>query len=388
MNGTDKKHGYGYLVTNGTLYYAACGAYTYLSVYLKTGPGFTTAQIGILLALGQVVASFSPVFWGYLADRSKNRNTIWMVVIAGSVIGALLVPISRQFLFVAAALIFVNCFQSSISGMQDSVTTELCANNRWDLGRSRMLGTVAYAITTFAVGAYLSTDNWELFALYSAIFAVSLIPIALLPKVPGYQSGGHRVPYRKLFEEPKLVIIFLIAFALNLTTSFYYSFFSVYFISPEVGGTTTLFGICNGLASLAEFPGVFFFSKVERKIGLNRLMLGAMGFLALRWLLIGLVPNPYALIFINMLHGVSYGVVALAVVVYINRVVRPEFRASAQGFNTMLTYGITRVIASLFGGFLASAFPFSSIFVVLSGVVAAVTIGYLLYLKKTDTLRE
>ena len=388
MNRTGSSHGYGCLAAGSALYYAGCGAYTYLSVYLKTGPGFTTAQIGILLAMGQVVASVAPLFWGYVADRSKNRNAIWMLVVAGAAAGALLVPLSRQFLFVAAALLFVNCFQSSVTGLQDSVSTELCASRGWDLGRSRVLGTLAYAVSTFAVGAYLSTDSWEMFALYSAIFAFSLVPIAMLPKVPGYQSGGRRVPYRLLFQNRKLAAIFLVSFAICLTTSFYYSFFSVYFISPEVGGTTALFGICNALASLAECPGVFFFSKVERKIGLSRLMLGAMGFLALRWLLIGLVPNPYALIFINMLHGVSYGVTALAVTLYINRVVRPEFRASAQGFNTMLVYGFTRVIASLFGGFLSSAFSFSAIFVVLGIVVAAVTAGYFVYLRRTGTLAE
>ena len=131
---------------------------------------------------------------------------------------------------------------------------------------------------------------------------------------------------------------------------------------------------------------MYFFSKVEKKIGLNRVMLGAMGFLALRWLLIGLVPNPYALIVINMLHGVSYGVTSLAIVLLINRLVRPEFRASAQSFNTMLVYGVTRFIASLCGGFLAEAFPIASIFIVLGLIVAAATVIYTVYLRRTDAI--
>ena len=388
MEKTDDRRGYWYLVAFSTLYYAACGSYTYLSIYLKTGPGFSPSQVGILLAMGQVVASVSPLIWGAIADRSRHRNSILTVVVIGSIIGALLVPISRQFLFVACSLLFVNCFQSSIVSMQDSVGAELCARNKWDLGRSRILGTLAYALSTFLVGAYLSTDNWELFVVYSAIYAVSLIPCALLPKVPGYQSHGNKVPMWRLFENRQLTVLFAVSFALCLTTSFYYSFFSIYFISAEVGGTTALFGVCNALASLAEAPAMYFFSKVEKKIGLNRVMLGAMGFLALRWLLIGLVPNPYALIVINMLHGVSYGVTSLAIVLLINRLVRPEFRASAQSFNTMLVYGVTRFIASLCGGFLAEAFPIASIFIVLGIIVAGATVFYTFYLKRTGTIAE
>ena len=388
MKKTADRRGYWYLVAFCTLYYGACGSYTYLSVYLKTGPGFTTAQIGILLALGQVVASVSPLIWGAIADRSRHRNTVLIIVTAGALVGAMLVPVSRQFLFVAGALIFVNCFQSSVVGMQDSVGAELCTRNNWDLGRTRVLGTLAYAATTFAVGKYLATDSWQHFALYSFLFLIALIPAALLPKVPGYQSHGHKVPYWKLFENRQLMVLFAVSFALCLTTSFYYSFFSIYFISPEVGGTTALFGICNALASIAEAPGVFFFSRVKDKVGLNRVMLGAMAFLALRWLLIGLVPDPYALIVINMLHGVSYGITSLAIVLIIDRLVRPEFRASAQGFNTMLVYGITRVIASLCGGFLAEAFPIASIFIVLGIIVAGATVFYTFYLKRTGTINE
>ncbi|NMA08643.1 MAG: MFS transporter [Clostridiales bacterium] len=378
--------GYLNLTAANTLYYAGCGVYTYLSVYLRTGPGFTKAQIGILLALGQIVASIAPIFWGYLADRSKNRNTIWMLVVAGAAVGALLVPLSRRFLFVAMALLFVNCFQSSVASLQDSVSSELCKNNGWDLGRSRMAGTLSYAVTTFLAGVYLAGGDFKMFVVYAAIFALSLVPIAFVPKVPGYQSGGRHVPYRVLFSEPKLVVVYVVSFFICLTTSFYYSFFSLYFISPEVGGTTALFGICNALASIAEFPVLLYASKAIKKWGLTRVMVFSMTMLALRWFLIGLVPDPYALCVINTLHGVSYGLIALCVVLLINEYVQPEFRASGQSFNTMLVYGLTRVIASSCGGFLSEAFPFAVIFIVLGSVVVVTTAAYFIYLKRRRML--
>lgn len=388
MEKQDTGRGYSWLTAFCTMYYAACGAYTYLSVYLKTGPKFSNQQIGILLALGQVVASIAPLVWGYIADHSRSRNRIWMLVVAGAAISALLVPISKEFALVAAALLLANCFQSSIVSLQDSVSTELCAKNGWDLGRSRTWGTLAYALMTFAVGYFLKTDTWYFFALYSLIYGASIFMIARIPNVPGYQSKTHRVPYIKLFEDKGLVVMFIVNFLICLTTSFYYSFFSVYFISEEVGGTTGLFGICNALASVAEFPAVLLVARYIKKHGIERVMLFAMTFLALRWFLIGLVPNPYALIVINLLHGLSYAVTALCVVLYINERIRPEFRASAQGFNTMLVYGLTRVIASLCGGYLSAAFSTSSIFIVLGIIVTATTVGYAIYLAKNHAFTK
>ncbi len=371
-----------------TFYYMASGVYTYLSVYLKNGPGFDTDQIGILLALGQIVAMFSPYFWGIAADKSKNRNTIWFLVVAMSVIVAVFIPANNSFIYVACILIIMNLFHPSVIGMAESVSAELCTKNNWSLANTRLIGTLTYAASTFLIGHIFIGDEPMIFYIFAVILALSLIPICFTPKVAGYQSGQHRVPYRKLFTNKKLVALYILCATVYLTTSFYYSFFSVYFISEEVGGTTSQFGICNGLASVAEFAGLIFSSKYIKKHGTEKTIVVSIAFLALRWLLIGLIPNPTALIFINMLHGCSYGVFAIACSVYIDKYVQPEFKASGHTFNTLLSMGLTRAIASFTGGFIAKVVPYTTIFISMSVIIGLTTVIYAFKIAKDRKVDE
>lgn len=372
----NSKSGFIMLCLFYTFYYMGSGVYTYLSVYLKSGPGFDTDQIGILLALGQIVAMFSPYFWGLAADKAKNRNTIWIIVVSMAVITAIFIPQSNSFIYVACILIIMNLFHPSILAMAESVSAELCTKNGWSLANTRLMGTLTYAASTFLVGYIFVGDEPAIFYIFAVIFAISLVPIYFTPKVAGYQSGKNRVPYRKLFTNKKLVTLYILCAVVYLTTSFYYSFFSVYFISEEVGGTTSQFGLCNGLASVAEFVGLIFSAKYIKKYGAEKTIIVSIAFLALRWLLIGLVPNPIALIFINMLHGCSYGVFAIACSVYIDKYVQPEFKASGHAFNTLLSMGLMRAIASFTGGFLAKAIPYTTIFISMGVIIAVATVVY------------
>lgn len=367
-----------------TFYYMGSGIYTYLSVYLKSGPGFDTDQIGILLALGQIVAMFSPYFWGLRADKAKNRNTILFIIVAMAAIIAIFIPMNNSFIYVACILITMNLFHPSIMAIADSVSAELCSRNGWSLANTRLMGTLTYAASTFLIGYIFVGDEPAIFYIFSAIFIISLIPIYFTPKVAGYQSGNKRVPYRKLFTNKKLVTLYILAAVVYLTTSFYYSFFSVYFISEEVGGTTGQFGICNGLASVAEFVGLIFAAKYIKKSGAEKTLIISVAFLSIRWFLIGLVPNPVALIFINMLHGCSYGVFALACSVYIDKHVQPEFKASGHAFNTLLSMGLMRALASFTGGFLAKAVPYTTIFICMGAIIAVTTVVYAMKVAKDN----
>lgn len=368
-------------------YYMGGGVYTYLSVYLKTGPGFDTEQVGILLALGQVVAIFAPYVWGQIADRSKSRNSILFLLVAMTALISLIIPLGKSFYYVALTLMFISIFQSSNVAMADSISAELCSKNNWSLANTRLLGTISYAIATFAYGYFFSKGSTAMFWIYSIIFGASLIPIVMMPKVAGYQSGKKHVPYHKLFTNKKLASLYILCAVVYLTTCFYYSFFSIYFISEEVGGTTGQFGICNGLASLAEFIGLIFAARSIKRAGVEKTIIISLVFLSIRWFLIGFVPNPIALIFINMLHGCSFGVFAIACSVYIDKYVQPEFKASGHAFNSILSLGLMRAIASFTGGFLAKAMPYTKIFISM-GIIIAITVIVYSFKVYSDSKKE
>ena len=43
---------------------------------------FSPTVAGVLLSLGPIVAIFSPLLWGGISDRAKNKNRVLMFLVA------------------------------------------------------------------------------------------------------------------------------------------------------------------------------------------------------------------------------------------------------------------------------------------------------------------
>jgi len=360
------------------LIYCASSIYIYLPKYLQEGPKLSVEQNGVVQSVGPLVAIVMPFVWGQIADKSKNRNIVWALVVLGSALTVALVPLSGNFIYITAILAAVSIFQTSVSPLADSVCSEICSANSWDLGLRRKMAPLFYAVFTFLTGAFFRLDRFDIFAAYALLMVVSLVPLLRLPKVPGYRFRGAKTPFYKLFTNKALVILYVFVFCVFLTSSYYYSFFVLYFTSEAAGGTTALYGVCNALASVSEFPLLLVVGKLIRRLrhGLTTAFLIGLSLLSLRWVLLGLFPNPYALIAINMLHGFSFACIYYCSIIYIDKYVQPEFKASGQTFNGIICFGITKVIGSAAGGWLTGLFGYRAMFVALGVFMALVAAAY------------
>jgi len=358
------------------LFYSASSIYIYLPKYLQQGARLTVGQNGAAQAVGPLVAIFMPFVWGRIADKSISRNAVWAAVLTGAALAVFFVPLSHEFVYIACILAFVSIFQTSVMPLSDSVCTEICTQKKWDFGQLRSPAPLGYAACTFIAGAVLRMDKPDIFVLYGLLALTALIPAFRLPKVPGYQSRRPTVPFYKLFTNKPLVILFIFTFCVYLTSGYYYSFFLLYFTSPEVGGSTAAFGVCNALASLAEFPTMLYIDRLIRRTGVPKIFLCALAVLALRWTLLGAIPRPAALIAINMLHGCSFACISYCVIIYINKYVQLEFKATGQAVNGVICMGVTKVISSAGGGYLTGRFGYRAVFVAMGMFVVCVAAAY------------
>src|SRR5690606_7303734 len=89
----------------------------YLSLYLAA-IGLTIAQIGMLMAVPQVLRIVGPPFWGWLADRGGSRVLLLRVSSVGAVLAALLLPLAGDrfaaLMPVLALLFFMTAAQMPI----------------------------------------------------------------------------------------------------------------------------------------------------------------------------------------------------------------------------------------------------------------------------------
>ena len=64
------------------LLFAQIGVFTpYIAIFYTESVGLTGSQIGFLMAISTLLASFFQFFWGYVSDRSGNTHLIMIICI-------------------------------------------------------------------------------------------------------------------------------------------------------------------------------------------------------------------------------------------------------------------------------------------------------------------
>ncbi len=87
---------------------------------------FSPTVAGVLLSFGPVVAIFSPMLWGVVSDRARNKNHVMMLLVAGATLFFLLIGTTLQVPLLALYLIFTMFFMAPFGGLVDLLTLNAC----------------------------------------------------------------------------------------------------------------------------------------------------------------------------------------------------------------------------------------------------------------------
>ena len=104
---------------------------------------------------------------------------------------------------------------------------------------------------------------------------------------------------------------------------------------------------------------------------------------ALRLLLYSVVKDPHAAVFIEVLHGISWSLFWVVCVECVNMLVREDWRATGQSLLYAAYYGAGAIVGNFWTGFLYDTkMKISEIFFLNAGIVCAVAVFVLIFLKK------
>ena len=184
MEQTGQKRSFGtlrYTLLNATYFAAFCTIHAYAAVYLLS-KGFTNTQVGILLALANIVSAICQPLIAGIIDKPgplTNRRFILfsvLVILAGSVI-LLFAGHHKALIFVIFALIYM------IQFAYQPVMTALCfeyqkAGMPIYYGLARGLGSASFAVTSALIGSAVERKGVTVL-LYVTIFMMALSAVLI-----------------------------------------------------------------------------------------------------------------------------------------------------------------------------------------------------------------
>lgn len=359
--------------------------FSYIGLYYSS-INLTNAQIGVINAIISLTAILAQPIWGTIADRSKNKNFILQVALLLSAISIWLFPISGKniwLLFLASVII--SFFVAPTGSLGDSIALELANQEKFKFSTIRTIGSLGFALMSPIAGWILNIDIKLLFVMYSFFRFISSINLSFVPKVIGHDKRESKDGFRKILKDKKLLVFYIYIFILSCTAGFSNAFHVIY--SKNIGLDVAFIGIGIMIGSFSQFPVMFAFDWLDKKIGKINLMIIAGVAYTARWLLYLYANNHIVFIIIWLLHGLTFMPLYLSISHYVQDTVKPSLKTRGQVLNYLVLSGFNTIIGSLLGGLIANAINIRTTFFLCSLLTFISTILFIIVINSSSVFK-
>ncbi len=368
------------------LYFASLGSLMPYLPLLFASRGFSPIVIGLLLSVNPLVGAILPPLWGRLADRTGVTIPWLRIQFVALPILVFLLYRTNAIGFAVALLVLISLFLTGAIPLCDHLTLEFAQRDKIDYARVRVFGSLGFSAANLSISLFLRYHAINSLYLFYVPFVTMTFMVSWLIRDPSARDqapmrasqdsaqlasppsgAGQRDAARPGSTSPgdgavenaaqpstpraRLVLFFCGIFALSLTMPVFYSFFPLYI--HDLHFPTSIIPIAYTLSSGSELLTMPFASRVFAKIGARGMLVASGLAYAVRWIVVGLAPSDFAVIGIQVVHGIAFGFFYTATVMYLRQAVPPKWRATAQGAFAGTT-ALGNVVGNTAGGALYS----------------------------------
>ncbi|WP_242111841.1 nucleoside permease [Luteimonas aquatica] len=349
------------------LQYFAWGAWTVtMGTYLLQALRFSGEQTGLAYGTASIAAIVSPLFVGLVVDRWFASERALAVLFLLSAATLYYASLQTAFVpFYAALLLHMLCFMPTIA-LSNAVAFRHMDRPQQQFPGVRVLGTIGWIAAGWVVGYLLHAEDkaTQFHVAAIALVALGLFSLLLphtppLPRAAGAARPGLReflgLDALQLMRDRSFAVFMLGSMLICIPLQFYYAFTNGFLNEirvPNAAGKMT-FGQMSEIAFMLAMP-LFF-----RRLGIKAMLLIGMAAWAARYLLFagGDASAHLWMLYLGiLLHGVCYDFFFVSGQIYVDREAPAHLRASAQGFLTLVTWGVGMLIGSWISGKVVDAY--------------------------------
>jgi len=312
-------------------YYQSVGIYmTFLPAYLR-GLGLSGREISTVFTVTPLLALVVPLAWAYLADRTRRHDRVLRVVVGGAWLGFVPMLFSRNFSGVFAGWALYALFSVAVGGLADAFAVARVRAGAV-YGRLRLWGSIGYVVATVLVGAVLSARGGAADRLVPVAMWLALgCAFAAAWRLRGAGEAAarpHAADVKALLGDPRLRLLLVIAALHWVCLAPYNVYFGIFL--RDLGLRPLSWALAYSTGVVMEVFVLMTFHRLQVRFQLQTLLAAAFAVSAARWLAIALVQAPWALIALQTLHGMTFGMFWSAAIALVAATVPPSLRATGQ----------------------------------------------------------
>jgi PPP family 3-phenylpropionic acid transporter len=324
------------------LYYAGVGTtLPFFAPYLQ-GLGFTGAEIGAAQMVGPLLSAPAGLAWAAFADRLGAATRALRLAALGALLPTLLLPFVHTPLSVAAVLLAQALSAGAVVPLVDGVSVEYLRAHDQSYARTRLFGSVGYIVFAQGVGLLLSARGdlpgdplvpWTMLACVAAY----ALTAQLAPEAPVASAHAHASDLRSLLADPRLRSLLLVSALHWADCAPYHLFYGVFVREHALPARLTGLGMAVGV--IAEVIVLWLAGTLERRFSIRSLLTLSFAATALRWLLLSRASSALAIVALQGLHGLTFGLFWATVVRALAEYVPPRLRVTGQALFAAVVFG-------------------------------------------------
>ena len=368
--------------------------------------GYTNSEIGLILAVGSIVAVFLQPFMADFADRAKKISLIGITQVATIfIMGMMLICFVMDKASIALSVIFVMmiAWHTALQPLFNSLTFKLEeSGNKINFGVCRAMGSLGYSLLCAVLGTLAETFGTQILPLTGEVTLLMLLITLCLTKshfkkackmrgeldseqdkvevVSETLEEQEEINLIQFIKRNKLFLLVNIGVAgIFFSNSIFNSFMLQ--IVENVGGNSEDMGRILAVMAFLEIPPMFLFERVHRKVSCKRLLqLGAICF-TLKILCATIADSVFMVYVAQLFQLTSFGIFLPAMVSFIDEIMEKGEAVKGQALYTIVTT-VAAIFASLVGGVILDVSGASSLLWISTIITGAGAILFCLVIEK------
>ncbi len=334
-------------------FYAILGVFVpYRSRYL-TEQGFDSFTIGLSMSVMSVFTVISPLFWAYLVERFQLGKKVL-------IIGAFLTFFTLASIYyqtsvwpIILSTAAYSIAWNAINPFSEALTLKRVKQTNGDYNRIRLWGSIGYIVTVLSVGYSVQYFGVWTVVPVSLGTVVALIAVTFL--LPDFSAEPRSASARQSFWQhavkPPVALLFFICVLVFASHAPFHTFFDLYLRGN--GYPASVSGWLITLGVVAEIVFFYFAKRVIANVKFRALMLGAISFAMLRWLMLAYWVDYWpALLFVQLLHAISFALMHSMAMHAVHHHFPSPLHGRAQALYGTLVYGVGGVSGNFLSGWL------------------------------------
>jgi len=341
------------------MYFAAFAAFCGFQTVFLLDRGFTGGEAGMLASVRCMAGIIAqPILGGWLDRHPQvSLKKVLTVMLSVSIVLNVLFYFTRPSLLMTAVItLALGALDLNLYPLVDSLGLQFInAGVALNYSFSRGAGSLAYAVSCVLMGlvpAVMGVQSVILFhalLLAGVILSVNLFPAPpAAPAADEKASAAHTIP-EILLENPSFTLMLLAVF-FTVGATLPIAGFLINVLEP-LGGSERHLGFALFLMALFEVPSAYLYPKLQKRFGSQTVMLMAVVGMTVKPLLFLLCSSLPALLAVQVIQMVGYGLFTPAAVYYANENVSPADRVQGQAIMMTASNGLGGMAGNLLAGY-------------------------------------